>query len=249
MSNIEDALYADPRLVGIYDLLNSGDSDFKFYLDRLGKENRRVLDLGCGTGTFALRLAAIGHAVVAVDPSPMMVNYAKHRPGSGSIEWIVGDALSPRIRKPFEVATMTGHAFQCLLVDNEMRATLRAVYAALGAGGRFMFETRNPTVQPWTTWNPVCSARSIQSEQYGPVDVFHQCNAVAEPLVEFETHYVFRRDNTRLLSRSKLRFMSAGELATELNAAGFRDIEWFGDWTGTPFHETSSAEIIAICHA
>jgi hypothetical protein len=144
---------------------------------------------------------------------------------------------------------MTGHAFQCLLSDDEVRATLRAVRAALGAGGCFMFETRNPIVEPWTAWNPASSARLIQSEQYGPVEVFHQCSAVAQPFVEFETHYDFRRDNMKLLSRSRLRFMSAMELTTELNAAGFGDIEWFGDWTGTPFHEASSAEIIAICHA
>jgi ubiquinone/menaquinone biosynthesis C-methylase UbiE len=249
MSNIDDALYSDPRLVDIYDLLNSGDSDFRFYLERLGKPNLKVLDLGCGTGTFALQLAAAGHMVVAVDPSPMMVDYARHRPDSGSVEWIVGDALSPHLPTPFEAVTMTGHAFQCLSGDYEVRATLRAVHTSLGSGGRFMFETRNPTIQPWTAWNPASSARLTQSEQYGPIDVFHQCTAVAEPFVEFETHYIFRRDNTRLLSRSRLRFMSAGDLANALNASGFRDIEWFGDWNGAPFHETSSAEIIAICRA
>jgi len=74
--------------------------------------------------------------------------------------------------------------------------TRRAVRAALAKGGQFMFETRNPIVQPWLDWNPASSACLIQSVQHGPVDVFHHCNAVTGPLVEFETHYDFRRDDT-----------------------------------------------------
>jgi ubiquinone/menaquinone biosynthesis C-methylase UbiE len=249
MSDVEDTLYADPRLVDLYDLLNAGDWDYAFYAKRVGKQNRKVLDLGCGTGTFALRLAADGHDVVAIDPSPTMINYARHRPGSSAVEWIVGHAVSARKRAPFEVATMTGHAFQCLLTDDEINATLRAVHEVLRTGGRFMFETRNPIVRPWTFWTQALSTRSVQSEQHGPVDVFHECTAVAEPLVELETHYVFGRDNTQQISKSQLRFMHREELASAISKAGFHDVEWFGDWDGAPFQEASSREIIAICHA
>jgi ubiquinone/menaquinone biosynthesis C-methylase UbiE len=249
MSEVENALYADPRLVDLYDLLNSGDWDYAFYAKQIGKQHRKVLDLGCGTGNFALRLAAAGHEVVAVDPSPMMINYARHRLGANEVEWIVGDAVSAQNHAPFDVVTMTGHAFQCLSTDHDVEVTLRIVREVLGAGGRFMFETRNPVTRPWTAWTPVLSARSIQSDAHGPVDVFHKCIEVAEPLVEFETHYVFGRDNTRQVSKSRLRFTSSEELSTSVNLAGFRDCEWFGDWSGGPFQEASSAEIIAICHA
>lgn len=249
MSDVENSLYADPRLVDLYDLLNSGDWDYAFYAEQIGKRHLKVLDLGCGTGTFALRLAAAGHEVAAVDPSPMMINYARHRAGASEVEWIIGDAASAQSRAPFDVVTMTGHAFQCLLTDYDVQATLRTVREILGAGGRFMFETRNPVARAWTAWTPALSARSIQSDKHGPVDVFHECIAVAEPLVEFETHYVFGRDNTQHVSKSRLRFMSCEELASNINVAGFSEIEWFGDWSGGPFQEASSTEIIAICHA
>lgn len=162
---------------------------------------------------------------------------------------MVGEAASAQDRAPFDVVTMTGHAFQCLLTGEEVHATLRTVREVLKAGGTFMFETRNPVARPWTTWTPALSARSIQSDKYGPVDVFHDCIAVAEPLVEFETHYVFGRDNTQQISKSRLRFTSRDELASRIKLAGFREIEWFGNWSGGPFQEASSAEIIAICHA
>lgn len=249
MSDVENALYADPRLVDLYDLLNSGDWDYAFYADQIGKQHRKVLDLGCGTGTFALRLAAVGHEVVAVDPSSMMINYARHRPGASEVEWIVGDAASAQNRAPFDVVTMTGHAFQCLLTDEEVQATLRTVYEDLGAGGTFMFETRNPVARPWTTWTPALSARSIQSDKHGHVEVFHDCIAVAEPFVEFETYYVFGRDNTQQISKSRLRCTSRDELGSRIKLAGFREIEWFGNWSGGPFQEALSTEIIAICNA
>jgi SAM-dependent methyltransferase len=39
----------------------------------------RILDLGCGTGEDALRLASIGKSVVATDASPRMIQIARHK--------------------------------------------------------------------------------------------------------------------------------------------------------------------------
>ncbi|CAB3725334.1 hypothetical protein LMG22037_05117 [Paraburkholderia phenoliruptrix] len=69
------------------------------------------------------------------------------------------------------------------------------------------------------------------------------------PLVEFETHYLFERDGTHLTNRSRLRFTSHEGLAAAITMAGFREIEWFRDWGGGPFQESTSSEIIAICRA
>ncbi|ACR30620.1 class I SAM-dependent methyltransferase [Burkholderia glumae] len=249
MSDLENALYADARLVDLYDLLNSGDWDHRFYAERIGPQHRRVLDLGCGTGAFAVRLASVGHRVVACDPSERMVGYARRRPNAEAVQWIVGEARRvPRV-PPFDVVTMTGHAFQCVLGDDEMADMLRTVRAMLATGGRFMFESRNPAVRPWESWTPALSARSVESEQHGPVAVFDRCLAVTEPLVAFETHYVFERDSTHLINKSRLRFSSREDLADAIATAGFRAVEWFGDWDGAPFQATTSREIIAICRA
>ena len=47
---------------------------------------------------------------------------------------------------------MTGHAFQELVEDDEIRAALAAIRSALTDGGRFVFETRNPLVRAWEHW-------------------------------------------------------------------------------------------------
>lgn len=39
----------------------------------------KVLDLGCGTGEVALRLAALGHAVTLLDPAEEMLSFAKEK--------------------------------------------------------------------------------------------------------------------------------------------------------------------------
>ena len=123
-----EALYTDPRLVAIYDLFNAGDQDFAFYASVIGAARQRILDLGCGTGTFARRLAAAGHDVVAIDPAPAMIEYAQRQPGADTVRWLACglDSLPPDA-PPFDAVVMTGHAFQCLLTDTEIDATLRAV--------------------------------------------------------------------------------------------------------------------------
>ncbi|WP_321939668.1 class I SAM-dependent methyltransferase [Burkholderia cepacia] len=245
-----EALYTDPRLVAVYDLFNAGDRDFAFYASVIGAARRRILDLGCGTGTFARRLAAAGHDVVAIDPAPAMIKYARRQPGADAIHWLACglDGLPPDA-PPFDAVVMTGHAFQCLLTDAEIDTTLRGARRVLADGGRFLFETRNPRIAPWRAWTPAHSARSVESRESGIVDLHHAVRSVDGAIVTFDTHYRFRRDDTVLTNTSRLRFITQSDLRERVIAAGFSSAEWYGDWQHAPFDAATSAEIIAICRA
>jgi malonyl-CoA O-methyltransferase len=54
-----------------------------------------VLDLGCGTGRHALRLAAARAAVTAVDFSEGMLAEARRKPGAESVRFLVHDLHDP----------------------------------------------------------------------------------------------------------------------------------------------------------
>lgn len=53
-----------------------------------------LLDLACGTGRMALRLAAQGYQVTGVDITPEMIAWAHQKAAKQaiSIEWVVADA-------------------------------------------------------------------------------------------------------------------------------------------------------------
>jgi ubiquinone/menaquinone biosynthesis C-methylase UbiE len=64
-------------------------------LSRLvGRAPQRVLDVGCGTGFLALRLAELGHIVSGVDLSGQMIEQARGKADQAAleIEFRVGDA-------------------------------------------------------------------------------------------------------------------------------------------------------------
>jgi malonyl-CoA O-methyltransferase len=60
-----------------------------------------VLDVGCGTGRHALRVAQAGAHVTAIDFSPLMLEQAKAKRGTERVEFRVHDLATPM---PFEGA-------------------------------------------------------------------------------------------------------------------------------------------------
>ena len=83
-------------------------------------EADRVLDIGGGTGVFALLLADRGVEVVGVDSAQASIDVARSKPGSERVRWICGGATSlppPRVDR----ATMTANVAQELLTHRPGR--------------------------------------------------------------------------------------------------------------------------------
>jgi 2-polyprenyl-3-methyl-5-hydroxy-6-metoxy-1,4-benzoquinol methylase len=92
-----DALFESGRLTEIYDPLHDDRLDLDPYLDLVTELGARsVLDVGCGTGTFASHLTRRDIDVVGVDPAGASLDVAARKPGAEMVRWIHGDPTVPR---------------------------------------------------------------------------------------------------------------------------------------------------------
>src|SRR4051794_26965584 len=109
VGRMADECFGHPRLAAIYDPLDPDRSDLDAYVEMMEEfEARQVLDIGCGTGVFALVLAERGIEVVGVDPAQASIDVARAKPGSERVRWICGDATTlPPLRA--DLATMTAN--------------------------------------------------------------------------------------------------------------------------------------------
>jgi SAM-dependent methyltransferase len=99
---------------------------------------RTVLELGCGTGNDAARLAREGYAVTAADVSTEAIERARDRFGS-SVTFLLADMASPL---PFPDDTFDA-VMSNVALHMFSDAVTRAVFAEVGrvvhAGGLFLF--------------------------------------------------------------------------------------------------------------
>ncbi|MEU6180128.1 class I SAM-dependent methyltransferase [Streptomyces coeruleorubidus] len=216
-----DECFRHPRLAAVYDPLDPGRADLEPYL-RVAEEfgARRVLDIGCGTGVFALLLAERGVDVVGVDPAGASLEVARGKPGGERVRWIHGDATNlPPLTA--DLATMTGNAAQAVVDPEDWGRTLRGVCAALRPGGRFVFETRIPARRAWEEWNREATHTVTDVPGVGAVESWVDLLDVSGPLVTFRWTYVFASDGQALTSDSTLRFREREEVEAELVAHGY----------------------------
>lgn len=219
-----DPIFADPRLAKIYDDLDPDRRDLDLYaalIDELGASS--VLDIGCGTGTFACLLALGGRdlEVFAVDPAAASLDVARRKPGADRVRWLLGDATQlPPLR--VDLATMTGNVAQVFLSDEDWSTTLRGVRRALRPGGRVVFEVRDPSRQAWRSWNREESYSKVDLARVGPVESWVDVIDVTGELVSFRWTFCFERSAEVITSDSTLRFRGPQQIEASLRKAGLQ---------------------------
>ncbi|MGE3075962.1 MAG: class I SAM-dependent methyltransferase [Dehalococcoidia bacterium] len=232
-----DQIFANPRLAAIYDAFDGERDDFEAYaamVEDFGA--RRVLDIGCGTGSLACLLARRGFELIGVEPALASLKVARAKRFADRVRWIHGTADDvPDIEA--HMAVMTGNVAQVFVDDSEWRGTLRAAHRALRPGGHLVFEVRDPARRAWESWTPEKTRHRKTLPGVGSVEAWTEVTEVALPLVSFRHTYVFESDGTTLTSDSTLRFRERTEIEGDLGAAGFtvREVRDAPDRPGLEF--------------
>jgi SAM-dependent methyltransferase len=111
-------------------------------LERFGLWPRKVLDLACGEGTFAVAMANRGLRLTGVDLSPEMLEIARERAATAGVRatFIRQDMRSLSLRGRFDLVTCWFDSLNYLLEIDDLSRTFARVSRVLDENGIFIFD-------------------------------------------------------------------------------------------------------------
>lgn len=238
--------FTDDDVAELYDLTNPWNetNQDRFFTDRVLAAGS-VLDVGCGTGLLLHEVRRRGHTgrLAGIDPDVASLRRARR---VEDIEWVEGTAADIAWRGEFELATMTSHAFQCLITDEDVRASLAAIRRALRDGGLFTFETRHPQAKAWEQW-VIGDSGDIRFTDGRVLRMSYRA-AVRGDVVDLVEVTALADGTVLREDPGSLRFLNTEALNTFLADAGFEVQEQYGDWERGPV-TAQSREIVTVARA
>ena len=236
----------------IYDLQDEGyEDDYALTVQWARELGGPLLDLACGTGRMALRMAALGYQVTGVDITPEMIERARQKAAQqgASIEWVVADARNFHLQKQFPFIYMLENVFQFFLTRQDQEAMLACVREHLRPDGCFLFETRNP--------NPrnLQQLRRPEPEHFTLPDGRHlliTAQMSYDPMTQIQHYTSYRtffhpggQQEVRTY-RTALRYVYPQEMEALLHYNGFQVRTCYGSWQQEPLID-SSPSMICLC--
>jgi SAM-dependent methyltransferase len=108
----------------------------------------KLLEVACGTGRVAIRLARDGIAVVGLDVSAAMIEVAAEKSADlRSARWIVADMRTFELSERFDLAIIPGHSFQHLNNPGDQVACLECIKRHLNPGGSLVVHLDHVNVE------------------------------------------------------------------------------------------------------
>jgi SAM-dependent methyltransferase len=195
-----------------------------------------VLDLACGHGRIANRLAARGCRVTGLDAVPLFLDQARADAAALGVEvdYRQGDMRELPWTERFDVVVNWFTAFG-YFDDDGNRQVLAEVARALRPGGRFVLEVNH---FPWLMRN-FRPSNVVQRDGDLLIDR-HEFDPVTNRISVRRTTI---RDGQRRDTRYVVRLLAFPELRWWLRTAGFGEVRAFGA-EGAPLTQTSSRLIV-----
>lgn len=241
-------LYADEDLAQFYDVQSAARADFA-YCEDMARDAASILDLGCGTGVLAARIALAGGTtkrIVGADPAKAMLDIAGAREGGEKVQWVQAGAETLNLDERFDLILLTGHAFQVFLTSDQQRAVLATIARHLTSTGRFIFDTRNPAFPARKERTRDETLHQFDHAKHGTVEKWNV--SVYEELsgiLTFSNGYRILKTGKTHEAQEQIRYTPKEEIAALIADAGLTVESWLGDWEGAPFH-AEAREIIPI---
>ena len=214
---------------------------------RFGFAGRRLLDLGCGPGLYATRIAARGAAVIGLDFSPISIQHARaSRPAGADLTYVEADYLEAPLPRPNDLVTQIYGDF-CALSPDRRRTLLAAVAASLAPGGRFVFDVYSPG--QFAALSESTEGGDRYMGGFWAAGDYHATKRTIlypAPQISLE-HFVVVTAERRFEVFNWMQYYTPESIAAELSASGFNleatlEVETGAPWAGgaTPFFVVAS---------
>ena len=193
---------------------------------------KKVLDLGCGTGTHAEQLAVLGYHVLGVDRSPTMLKKAQDRltkmggEHSRLISFIPGDIRSLRTGQQYDAVVSLFHVMSYQSTDMDLQKSFETAKTHLTPGGIFLFDCwHGPAVQ---IDPPVRREHRYESGDMIVIRVAEPASANLKNTVDIHYHVTVMNRAGETMNESeethRMRYLFQTEIEGFAHRSGFKTI-------------------------
>jgi len=226
-----------------YDLLyrdKDYDGEVRF-IDELIKKNapnaNHLLELGCGTGIHAEKLAEAGYSVHGVDLSAEMLKYAEKRiqylpvKETQRLSFSCGDIRQFRHGRRFDAVISLFHVMSYQTEDKDLTAVCDTVKQHLKPKGIFIFDCwYGPAV---LTDRPVLRVKKFENQQIEMIRIAEPLMHANENIVDVNYTVWIKDKNSSKVEEIKethrIRYWFMPEIKSLLGDSGF-DLVGTGEW-------------------
>jgi SAM-dependent methyltransferase len=228
-------------IAAAYDVINTGLFDPGVVdpaVDCLAELARggAVLELAIGTGRVALPLSARGVSVSGIELSRAMAEQLRAKPGSDAVPVTVGDMTSARVPGEFTLVYLVRNTIMNVTTQDDQIAVFQNAAAHLTIGGCFVVEVIVPQLRRVPP-GELARVFTLEADHVG-IETFD--DVVAQITW---SHHWFAVDGDLLRHAAPYRYVWPSELDLMARLAGFRLLDRWSDWTGSPFISESTEHV------
>jgi len=205
--------------------------------DQVDFDGKRVIDLGCGPGLYARRMARRGAEVTGVDFSAVALDYARTRATTGE-RYLEADYLDDALPGGFDVATLIYYDF-CALGPGDRARLLGRIHDLLEPGGLLALDLAGPGAFDAVDDHVVVEPR-LMDGFFAPGEYvgIHRTDVYADEELSLDRFAVFEPGEAWVIW-NWVQYFSPERAAAELGDAGFMVRVVTGGLDGTPLKADS----------
>ena len=224
--------------------------DLGLYRALAARAGGPVLELGCGSGRVAIALAEAGHEVHGIDSSAAMLAIARDKLAQRNlpVTFTLGDLRRFERQRDVGLVICALDTLLHLPSADDVRDTLAAAHAVLRAGGLLALDVVHPSPDLLAMRDGVVRRQSTFAGP-GGTHVTHFVSWDVDPDAQTidTTHFYDWMTDAGFVQRRttsfRLRYIRRGEAEDGLRAAGFGDVELYGNAQLDPFEPDSDRMI------
>jgi SAM-dependent methyltransferase len=207
----------------------------------------KVLDLGCGPGLYAHRLAALGHQCVGIDYSPASINYARTIAMQEHLDCVFqeADIREADYGSGFDIV-MQIYGELNVFRPAHAEVILEKAYQALKPGGRLLLEPHTyDAVQNWGKRPPSWYTSTCGLFSPTPYIVMEECFWNPEAQAATNRYFIIDAATGEVTRYAQsIQAYTQQDYTTLLRKCGYTNISFYPSLTGKP--DPKQTDLLAL---